>query len=73
MSVGEKAELIIKPEYGYGEDGAGADIPGGSTLIFKVELLKIGDKEEDEVEKSDPEIIEEAKKLKEQGNAQFKT
>ena len=44
MSLGEKAELFIKSEYGYGEQGAGADIPPNTNLIFKVELVQIGDK-----------------------------
>ena len=40
MKVGEKCELIIKSDYGYGDKGAGKVIPGKSTLIFEVELLK---------------------------------
>jgi peptidylprolyl isomerase len=43
MRIGEKAELVIKPEYGYGESGAGADIPPNATLIFKVEIHQIDD------------------------------
>ena len=42
MCEGEKRVLIIPPEMGYGERGAGADIPGGATLNFEVECLSIG-------------------------------
>merc|ERR1711956_208856 len=43
LCVGAKANLIIPPEMGYGEQGAGGDIPGGATLHFDVEVVAIGD------------------------------
>lgn len=39
MIIGEKRELKIAPELGYGNRGAGAVIPPGATLLFEVELL----------------------------------
>lgn len=41
MSLGEKACLKIKADYGYGARGAGAAIPPNADLNFDVELLKI--------------------------------
>lgn len=41
MKEGGKATLIIPSELGYGDSGAGADIPGGATLHFYVELKDI--------------------------------
>jgi FKBP-type peptidyl-prolyl cis-trans isomerase FkpA len=41
MHVGETAQLVCPSEIAYGDRGSPPAIPGGSTLIFKVELLGI--------------------------------
>merc|ERR1719188_1789182 len=50
MVEGDKWEMYIPSELAYGDRGAGAKIPGGSALIFQMELMKIkgGKKERQE-------------------------
>eukprot|EP00051_Salpingoeca_urceolata_P027493 m.481714 g.481714 ORF g.481714 m.481714 type:complete len:155 (-) comp22288_c0_seq1:57-521(-) len=49
MCIGERRRLTIPSDMGYGDHGSGAKIPGGATLVFDVELLKINGKTHDEL------------------------
>lgn len=42
MKEGSHWRLWIPSHLAYGDRGAGADIPGGATLMFEVELISIG-------------------------------
>jgi peptidylprolyl isomerase len=42
VKVGSRVMLIIPSELGYGEQGSGEDIPGGSTLVFVIDVLGAG-------------------------------
>lgn len=41
MKEGGKAIITMPSDLAYGDRGAGANIPGGSTLQFEVDLLKV--------------------------------
>lgn len=41
MKEGDKWSVVIPPELGYAEKGAGSAIGPGETLIFEIELIKV--------------------------------
>ena len=41
MEVGEKSQIVITSDYGYGDEGRPGIIPGGATMVFNVELLDV--------------------------------
>lgn len=43
MCLGEKADIIVPPERGYGAKGAGKDIPPNATLRFSVDIVGINE------------------------------
>jgi tetratricopeptide (TPR) repeat protein len=70
MSIGEKAELLILSEYGYGASGSPPKIPANATLLFKVELVNV---DESTAEMSIEEKVQSATELKNQGNQCYKS
>lgn len=50
MKIGEKAKLVIRSDYGYGDRGHPPTIPGKATLVFDVELLGFQEKEKEKWE-----------------------
>jgi FKBP-type peptidyl-prolyl cis-trans isomerase FklB len=41
MRPGDQWMIYVKPELGYGEMGAGPDIPPNAALVFKMELIEV--------------------------------
>ncbi|KAH9246098.1 hypothetical protein BASA81_016375 [Batrachochytrium salamandrivorans] len=69
MLIGEKASLLIAPEYGYGSQGSPPKIPGNATLLFDVELISV---DVSTAEKTTSEKLASAELLKDEGNNYFK-
>ena len=72
MTLGEKADLFIKHKYAYGEMGSPPKIPGKATLIFTVELIQIADRRPTRWQMQDPELIQVALRMKDDGNLKYK-
>ena len=45
MPVGSTWQIFLPSDFGYGDRGAGANIPGGAALIFELELLDVKPKQ----------------------------
>jgi peptidylprolyl isomerase len=42
MKAGGRRELIIPPSLGYGDQSPGAGVASNDTLVFVIDVLKIG-------------------------------
>eukprot|EP01057_Protomagalhaensia_wolfi_P002864 Protomagalhaensia_wolfi_Nauph_80__2863@NODE_2962_length_931_cov_139_209641_g71_i1_p1_GENE_NODE_2962_length_931_cov_139_209641_g71_i1NODE_2962_length_931_cov_139_209641_g71_i1_p1_ORF_typecomplete_len218_score37_43FKBP_C/PF00254_28/1_1e32TPR_11/PF13414_6/2_1e03TPR_11/PF13414_6/0_00013DUF3856/PF12968_7/0_00086TPR_2/PF07719_17/0_0046TPR_1/PF00515_28/0_0065TPR_3/PF07720_12/0_067TPR_16/PF13432_6/0_089MIT/PF04212_18/0_12NRBF2_MIT/PF17169_4/0_22TPR_12/PF13424_6/0_28_NODE_2962_length_931_cov_139_209641_g len=73
MAVGEAADLKISPDFAYGERGAPPTIPGGATLMFRVELLSFKPTRKQPHMLTPEERVKEATSAKAQGNEFFKS
>ena len=73
MKEGDEWELYIPSELGYGDTGAGADIPGGAALVFTMEIKKVhGTKTGRDFKRFEPipEDRKKKKKAKDNGGAE---
>ena len=59
MHKGEKATLICRSDYAYGEHGSPPKIPGGATLNFEVELFSWKEARKEKWQLTDEQKLEE--------------
>eukprot|EP00741_Cyanophora_paradoxa_P010606 tig00020537_g10250.t1 len=72
MREGERALIIVRSDYGYGEPGSPPSIPGNATIKFEVEVLSVTDTTADESELDFGDRIELARRRKEEGVALYR-
>ncbi|GMI36200.1 hypothetical protein TrCOL_g6980 [Triparma columacea] len=72
MHKGEKATIVLQPDYGYGAHGSPPKIPGGSVLCFEVELIDFKEKEKELWEMTPEEKLAKAKSIKDEATGLFK-
>lgn len=46
MRKGERARVLVQPEYAFGKMGCAPRIPGNATILYEVELLHFVDAED---------------------------
>ena len=52
MLVNGRRVIVVPPSLGYGDNGLDNKVPGGSTLIYQVDLLGVKQPEPEQVRKS---------------------
>jgi len=57
MKLGEKADIMIAPKYGYGPVGCPPMVPGNAYLQFRVEILQIGERRPTKWSMSEEELV----------------
>ena len=75
MHLGEKCDLFITSKYAFGDEGRPPLIPAKAPVIFRVELLQIGDRKCERLarkKRSDSSLLQEANMQKNEGNNSFK-
>ena len=70
MHLGEEAQILIKPRFGYGLKGKQPDIPSNCRLDCRLKLVSIQEPEQIE-EEEEEKLIYLAKRKKERGNFWF--
>jgi peptidylprolyl isomerase len=73
MKQGEKAEVIMTPEYGYGKWGSPPKIPEEATLVFTVEVIDFHERRLTRWMMQDSEKIKATLRLKEDATIKFKS
>jgi len=72
MKQGERAEITLKPEYAYGEDGLEGKVAPNTVVIFDLLCIEFRDRTKSKFDFPEEERVPEGIKLKIAGNDLFK-